>query len=148
MSVSASVEGDSRSIVKPQSLRESHASAFQVEPGMSLRMAVAGCFVLAYASATVAQQPSVRIDLDKSPQCPAQGQDRDAAPPPPGSLASLLAEGYGIVQMRIGEGTLILRKKWSYTPTYFCNPGPIGSPTAMTCKYDHVPCSLAPDGYP
>jgi hypothetical protein len=116
---------------------------------MSLRMAVAGCFVLACASATVAQQPSVGIDPDKFSQCPTQGQGDEAAPPPPGSLASLLAEGYGIVQMRIGEGTtLILRKKWSYTPTYFCNPGPIGSPTAMTCKYDQVPCSLAPDGYP
>jgi hypothetical protein len=112
---------------------------------MSLRMTVAGCFVLACASATVAQQPSVRVYPDKSLQCPAQGDDA-APPPPPGSLASLLAEGYGIVQMRMGEGTLFLRKKWSYTPTYICNPGPIGSPTAMTCKYDQVPCSLAPDG--
>jgi hypothetical protein len=83
------------------------------------------------------------------PACPIQGGD--AAPAPPGTLASLLAEGYEIHHLVVpGGGTVILRKKWSYTPTYICDRGPIGSPadkSFITCKYDQVPCSLAPDRY-
>jgi hypothetical protein len=83
------------------------------------------------------------------PACPIQGGD--AAPVPPGTLASLLAEGYEIIYLEIpGGGTVILRKKWNYTPTYICDRGPIGSPvdkSFMTCKYDQVPCSPAPDRY-
>jgi hypothetical protein len=88
------------------------------------------------------------------PACPVQGQSGDAARAPlPGTLASLLAEGYEIVHIVVpGGGRIILRKKkWSYTPTYICDRGPIGSPadeSFMTCKYDQVSCSLAPDGYP
>jgi hypothetical protein len=83
------------------------------------------------------------------PVCPIQGGD--AAPAPPGTLASLLAEGYEILHLEIpGGGTVILRNKWSYTPTYICDRGPIGSPvnkSFMSCRYDQVPCSLAPDRY-
>jgi hypothetical protein len=84
--------------------------------------------------------------------CPVQGQSGDAVrAPPPDTLASLLADGYEIVQFVLGGGTIVLRKKWSFTPTYICDRGSIGSPadeSFMACKYDQVPCSLAPDGYP
>jgi hypothetical protein len=87
------------------------------------------------------------------PACPVQGQSGDAAPSPlPGTLAALLAEGYEIIHIVVPRGgTIILRKTGSYTPTYICDRGPLGSPvdeSFMTCKYDQVPCSLGPEGYP
>jgi hypothetical protein len=87
------------------------------------------------------------------PACPVQGQSSDAVrAPPPGTLASLVADGYEIVHIVVpGGGTIVLRKKWSFTPTYICDRGSIGSPadeSFMACKYDQVPCLLAPDGYP
>jgi hypothetical protein len=81
--------------------------------------------------------------------CPIQGGD--AAPAPPGTLASLLAEGYGISSLRVpGGGVIILRKRYSYTPTYICDRGLFGSTVDeafMSCRYDQVPCSRAPDRY-
>jgi hypothetical protein len=86
------------------------------------------------------------------PACPAQTRGGDAAlEPPPGTLASLLAEGYGIIHLTVpGGGVLILRKKLSYAPTYLCDRGQLGSPADeafTTCRYDQVPCSRAPDRY-
>jgi hypothetical protein len=71
-------------------------------------------------------------------------------------LASLLAEGYEIIQVGVrgmmrGGGTIILRNKLSYTPTFICNLEPIDSPVDKafkSCRYDQVPCSLASDKYP
>jgi hypothetical protein len=86
--------------------------------------------------------------------CPVHGPGIDVLPaPPPGTLASLLAEGYEITSVREpgGGGIVVLRKRWSYQPTYICNREPIGSPadeSFKTCKYDQVLCSLAPDRYP
>jgi hypothetical protein len=87
------------------------------------------------------------------PACPVQGQSGDAVrAAPPGTLASLLADGYEIVQIVVsGGGTIVLRKKWNYTPTYICNREPIGSPideAFKSCRYDQVPCSLTSDEYP
>jgi hypothetical protein len=83
------------------------------------------------------------------PTCPIQNSD--AAPAPPGTLASLLAEGYDIVSITVpGGGVLILRKRLSYTPTYICGRGPMGSlvdEAFMTCRYDQVLCSRASDRY-
>jgi hypothetical protein len=89
--------------------------------------------------------------------CPANGRSDDAATAPsPGTLASLLAEGYEIIQvgareMLSGGGTIVLRKKLSYMPTFICNLESIDSPADeafKSCRYDQVPCSLASDKYP
>jgi hypothetical protein len=126
-----------------------------IAPGIALGCVVAQALIFSTNSAAQIAiskcTPSTDGTIVCQPTCPVQGQGDDAAPPPPGSLASLLTEGYGIVQMQIPGGTLILRKKWSYTPTYICNREPIGSPideAFKSCRYDQVPCSLAPDSYP
>jgi hypothetical protein len=89
--------------------------------------------------------------------CPANGRsDNAATAPSPGTLASLLAEGYEIIQVGVrgmvrGGGTIILRKKLSYTPTFICNLEPFDSPVDKafeSCRHDQVPCSLASDKYP
>jgi hypothetical protein len=85
--------------------------------------------------------------------CPTNGGSSDPATgPSPGALASLLAEGYQIIEVRVrGGGNVFLRKRYSYTPTFVCNLEPTGSPidTAFkSCRYEGVPCSRAPDAYP
>src|SRR5438874_7522093 len=77
---------------------------------------------------------------------PVKGENRGIAPELPlRTLASLLAEGYDMQQMRLAKGTIFLRK-WSttYTVTYICNRGPIGSPafrSYLDRDYDAVSCS-------
>jgi hypothetical protein len=88
----------------------------------------------------------------KSPNCAVKGRSGDAASVArPGTMAALVAEGYRIARVEWSEGTIYLRRPYIFEPTYVCTAGPIGSPrdeAFVTCKYDQLTCSRAPDGYP
>jgi hypothetical protein len=127
--------------------------------------AIVGCaatHILVLSSSPAASLTISRCTLSSDltldcKSCAISGERSDAASaPPPNTLASLLTERYvpavGVPSgVWVHDGRIILRKLYSFTPTYICNIGPIGSPTQEafdTCKYDQVPCSLAPDRYP
>ncbi|MBV8919781.1 hypothetical protein [Bradyrhizobium sp.] len=130
-----------------------------------LRTIAAGCCISLQAL-ILSSSPVTSMTISRCTQstdgtrvcttCPANARSDDAATAPSGTLASLLAEGYEIIQvgargMLLGGGTIILRKELSYTPTFLCNLEPIDSPADKafkSCRYDQVPCSRAPDKYP
>jgi hypothetical protein len=89
----------------------------------TIASAAAFAFVLAQVS-ILSSKPSAALTISKctrsaeglivcTPVCPAGGQSGNAVPvPPPGTLASLLAEGYEIDGIDSpGGGNIILRKK-------------------------------------
>jgi len=67
---------------------------------------------------------------------------------PPRTLASLLAEGYEMQEVRLFKDKIWMRKPGSGgIVAYICDRGRIGSPAFETYRkgnYDEIPCSPAP----